>query len=166
MRLLLDIGNQQLDVRFEASDGRAQIVHGTRRYEAEASEVAPGIYLVIIEGRVYRCAVDRRAGGATEISVNGRVMTVEARDPKRLGRRKDSAGGAGGRAVLTAPMPGKVVRVARSVGDEVEAGEGVVVVEAMKMQNEVQSPRAGRVIEIRVTDGQTVNAGEVLAVIE
>jgi biotin carboxyl carrier protein len=63
-------------------------------------------------------------------------------------------------------MPGKVVRLLCAVGDEVAANQGVLVVEAMKMQNEVQSPKAGRVIEIRVREGQTVNAGEVLAVVE
>ena len=63
-------------------------------------------------------------------------------------------------------MPGKVVRILKAVGDEVESGQGVLVVEAMKMQNEVQSPKHGRVAELRVSEGQTVNAGEVMAVIE
>ena len=65
-----------------------------------------------------------------------------------------------------APMPGKVVRLLCAAGDQVTAGQGVAVVEAMKMQNEVQSPKAGQVLELRVREGQTVNAGEVLAVIE
>jgi biotin carboxyl carrier protein len=63
-------------------------------------------------------------------------------------------------------MPGKVVRVLVSAGDEVAANQGVLIVEAMKMQNEVLSPKAGKVADIRVTEGQTVNAGETLAVIE
>ena len=63
-------------------------------------------------------------------------------------------------------MPGKVVRVLLNAGDEVAARQGVLVVEAMKMQNEVQSPKAGKISEIKVSEGQTVNAGDVLAVIE
>jgi biotin carboxyl carrier protein len=63
-------------------------------------------------------------------------------------------------------MPGRVVRVLLQAGDEVAAGEGVVVVEAMKMQNEIKSPKAGRVLEVRVTQGATVNANQVLAVVE
>ena len=63
-------------------------------------------------------------------------------------------------------MPGKVVRVQTEVGVSVEKGEGVVVVEAMKMQNEMKSPRAGVVVSIKVKPGDTVNSGDVLAVIE
>ena len=71
-----------------------------------------------------------------------------------------------GRQNLTAPMPGKVVRVLLHSGDEVSAGQGVVVVEAMKMQNEIKSPKTGRVIEVRVAEGATVTANQVLAVVE
>jgi biotin carboxyl carrier protein len=69
-------------------------------------------------------------------------------------------------AEILAPMPGKVVRVQTEAGASVEKGTGVVVVEAMKMQNEMKSPRAGVVVSINVKPGDTVNAGQVLAVIE
>jgi biotin carboxyl carrier protein len=71
-----------------------------------------------------------------------------------------------GRQQLTAPMAGKVVRVLLKPNDEVAAGQGVVVVEAMKMQNEIKSPKAGRVIEIRVIEGATVTANQILAIVE
>jgi len=71
-----------------------------------------------------------------------------------------------GRAQVAAPMPGKVVRVLVERGQAVEAGAGLVVVEAMKMQNELKSPKSGTVVELRVEAGATVNAGELLAVIE
>ena len=71
-----------------------------------------------------------------------------------------------GRQNLVAPMPGKVIRVLVAQGDEVAVGQGVVVVEAMKMQNEIKSPKAGIVVEVRVTAGATVNANQVLAVVE
>jgi biotin carboxyl carrier protein len=67
---------------------------------------------------------------------------------------------------LTAPMPGKVVRILLKPGDEVASGQGVVIVEAMKMQNEIKSPKAGRIREVRVAEGQNVNNKQVLAVVE
>ncbi|MBC7929115.1 MAG: biotin/lipoyl-binding protein, partial [Rubrivivax sp.] len=71
-----------------------------------------------------------------------------------------------GRAQINAPMPGKVVRVLVEAGQAVEAGAGLVVVEAMKMQNELKSPKTGTVSEVRVEPGATVNAGDVLVIIE
>jgi biotin carboxyl carrier protein len=68
-----------------------------------------------------------------------------------------------GRQQITAPMPGKVVRILKNAGVAVEAGEGLLVVEAMKMQNEIRSPKRGKVEKILVKEGQAVNAGEVLA---
>ena len=76
------------------------------------------------------------------------------------------AGAQHGRQNIAAPMPGKVVRVLVSVGDTVEPGQGLIVVEAMKMQNEMKSPKAGIVAEIKTKDGATVAAGEILIVIE
>ncbi|MDQ3806105.1 MAG: biotin/lipoyl-binding protein, partial [Acidobacteriota bacterium] len=67
---------------------------------------------------------------------------------------------------ISAQMPGRVVRVLVEAGQEVEAGQPVVVVEAMKMQNEMKSPKAGAVAEVRARDGATVNAGDVLVIIE
>jgi biotin carboxyl carrier protein len=90
---------------------------------------------------------------------------MEVRDPRRWSRQ--SRGGAhAGTHQIKAPMPGKVVRVLAAAGDVVEAGQGVVVVEAMKMQNELKAPRAGRVIGVTAKIGATVTAGEVLATVE
>lgn len=166
MKLSLNIDGQVMETDFRANNTRAAITIDGREYAAEVSYPEPGLYVILLGGRVFRCTIDRMPGGSTEVIVNGRRRTIEVRDPKRTGARSGSAVGAGGRAVLTAPMPGKIVRVLRAVGDEVEAEAGLLVVEAMKMQNEIQSPKAGRVAEIRVEEGQTVNAGDVLAIIE
>jgi biotin carboxyl carrier protein len=82
--------------------------------------------------------------------------------------RAAGAGGAQnqGRAVVVASIPGKIVRVLVEEGAAVEAGDGLVVVEAMKMQNELKSPKAGTVVELRARAGATVNAGDVLVVVE
>jgi biotin carboxyl carrier protein len=97
--------------------------------------------------------------------VGQHVFPVEIFDPREL-RARSSAGASQGRQNVAAPMPGKVVRLLVAAGDAVEAGQGLIVVEAMKMQNEMKSPKAGVVVEIKITEGATVSAGEILIVIE
>ena len=134
--------------------------------EAQISESQPGTFTVILEGKVYLCKLEKLSSGNTEVIINGKRFSVLIQDPKRLSHNIDAVGQAGGRAVLTSPMPGKIVRVLCAAGDEVIEGQSLLVVEAMKMQNEVQAPQPGKVVELRVIEGQTVNAGEVLAVVE
>lgn len=116
---------------------------------------------VLIEGRSYAVTML----GAGEVSVNGRVFHVEVFDPRSLRGRRGPAESSGPQAVV-APMPGRVIRVLVEAGQEVAAGEGLIVVEAMKMQNEMKSPRAGRVAAVKTAEGATVSAGDVLVVIE
>jgi biotin carboxyl carrier protein len=122
--------------------------------------LVPGSYSVLIGDRSYHVVA---AGGA--VRVNGRAFQVEVFDPREMRGRKNAAAGEG-RQKIVAMMPGKVVRVLVAQGDAVEAGQGLVVVEAMKMQNEMKSPKAGRVIEVKTRPEATVAAGEVLMVIE
>ena len=101
----------------------------------------------------------------SEITVNGHRFRYDVEDP-RAWKHAGSRAGGHGRAAITAPMPGKVVRILVAVGDEVKEGQGIVVVEAMKMQNEMKSPRDGRVSAIEVQENGSVTAGAVLATIE
>jgi biotin carboxyl carrier protein len=157
-----------LEVRREGGCVFAEV--GGRRYELEARAVGEGEYLLIRDGRVYECRVGAARGaesrGRLSVAVGTGEYDVTLSDTKHLRGSHSVAGQEGGRAQVTAPMPGKVVRVLVSKGQEVEAGAGIVVVEAMKMQNELKSPKTGTVAELRVEPGATVNAGEVLAVIE
>ncbi len=166
MKIELEIDGQMVEAEFTATNGSAQLTFGGATREAQVSEPEPGIFTVIINNRVYACALEENAGGSTEVVVNGRRIPVAVRDKKRLRGHAGAGAGASGQIKLSSPMPGKVVRVLLNTGDEVAAHQGVLVVEAMKMQNEVQSPKAGKVAEIKVAEGQTVNAGETLAVIE
>jgi len=84
----------------------------------------------------------------------------------RIPARYAAAGGEAGPQRITAPMPGKIVRISVAEKEEVKAGQGVLVMEAMKMQNEMKSPKDGKVQKVLVAEGATVNAGDVLAVIE
>lgn len=166
MKFTLNINKLLLEVEFSSANGRTLLVYDGREYEAEVSEPEPDLFVVMIDGRIYRCAIDRLPNGATEISVNGKRISVAIRDRKHRRGNERVESSSDKRATLTALMPGKVVRVLCAVGDEVIAGQGVLVIEAMKMQNEVQSPKAGQVVEVCVQEGQTVNASEVLAIIE
>jgi biotin carboxyl carrier protein len=120
------------------------------------------------EGRVYECRVERAAGDGNraEVHVRGRAYGVTLINPKRLSGARSAAGHDAGRAVVLAAMPGKIARVLVEQGQAVEAGDALVVVEAMKMQNELKAPKAGTVVELRVAAGATVNAGDTLAIVE
>jgi biotin carboxyl carrier protein len=165
MKIELEIDGQMIEGEFTFAEGAAQLSFGGATREAQVSEPEPGMFTVIINDRVYRCALEESPDGAVEVVVNGKRIPVAARDKKHL-RGQAGAAAASGQVKLSSPMPGKVVRVLLNAGDEVAARQGVLVVEAMKMQNEVQSPKAGKIAEIKVSEGQTVNAGDVLAVIE
>jgi biotin carboxyl carrier protein len=128
--------------------------------QADFLEVEPGVYSVLLDGCSYEVSVT-----GAEVEVNGVRMRVEREDPRKW-NSASSARRTEGRESVKAPMPGKVVRLLVGEGDEVTAGQGLVVVEAMKMQNEMKSPRAGRVVSITVKEHEAVSAGSVLLVIE
>jgi biotin carboxyl carrier protein len=127
---------------------------------ADIRQVAPGVYSVLVKGRSYNVRVDR-----DNISACRRTFAVEIVDPRRWNRDRNHRH-AEGLQNIAAAMPGKVVRVLVSQGDQVEAGQGLIVIEAMKMQNEMKAVRAGRIVTLAAVAGATVNAGEILATIE
>src|SRR5260370_3595164 len=138
------------------------------------TRVEPGVYSVLLDGESFEVRVTPAAEigprmNADErglnVVVDGRRFHVEVRDPRDISRRSRGALGVG-RQNIAAPMPGKVIRVLVHEGDTIETGQGVVVVEAMKMQNEMKASRPGRVAEIRFRDGGTVRAGDTLVVLE
>lgn len=127
-------------------------------------QVEPGVYSILVDGKSYEVRVFPAPLGLS-VQVDGVRYAVEVRDPRNSIRRSKAARGAG-RQNITAPMPGKVIRVLVQEGTNVETGQGLVVVEAMKMQNEMKASRPGRVVEVRVRDGDTVGSGETLLVLE
>ncbi|HEV2386553.1 MAG TPA: biotin/lipoyl-containing protein [Candidatus Acidoferrales bacterium] len=131
--------------------------------EADVVETGRGVYSILLGGRGFEARVAGQ-GGELEVDVGERRMRIEVIDPRRLSRHHREIELAGRRQV-TAPMPGKVVRVLAGAGQAVEAGAGILVLEAMKMQNEVRSPKSGLVEQLLVSEGQAVNAGDVLAVV-
>lgn len=128
--------------------------------DVDVVEVEPGVFSVLSGGRSYEV----RVSGA-EVAIGLFAFEQEIEDPRAWKRSGHGASGHG-HASIKAAMPGKVVRVLVGVGDQVEAGQGMLVVEAMKMQNELKAPRAGRVTSIEIKAGDSVSAGAVLAQIE
>ena len=136
--------------------------------EADAVELAPGIYSVLMDGKSLEVRVEPRAETAAiglRLTVGGREYSAEVRDPRQWRRHRGVAAEAEGRQQVLAPMPGKIIRVLVKAGDSVEMKQGLLVVEAMKMQNEIRSPKSGTVERLMATEGQAVNTGEVLAII-
>jgi biotin carboxyl carrier protein len=132
--------------------------------DASVESPEPGVYSVLLDGRSYDAFVEDTPTGLV-VTIEGHRFELEIRDPRRWSR-KTAGAGAGAVQSIVSPMPGKVVRVLAAPGDEVVAGQGIVVVEAMKMQNELKSNRTGRVLSVPAKEGATVNAGELLATIE
>jgi biotin carboxyl carrier protein len=126
-----------------------------------AERAGDGRYSVLIEGRSYQVVL----AASGEVVVNGLTLRVSVQDPRKLTGRGAAERGHG-RQTIASPMPGRVIRVLVESGQEVEAGQGLIVVEAMKMQNEMKSPRSGTILEIRTAAGAAVGAGEALLVLE
>ncbi len=136
-------------------------------FDVDAVPTARDI-LSIVEGNgnAYEVKRERALNGELHMLVGSSRYLCEVNDPRSLRTRRAHAGSAEGPQKIVAPMPGKVVRIIVPQGETVEAGKGVIVVEAMKMQNELKSPKAGKVQKLLVAEGVTVNAGDTLAIIE
>jgi biotin carboxyl carrier protein len=134
-----------------------------RRLEADAVRISRGAYSILFAGKSFEISVEEIPDGLL-VRANGLDYQAQIRDPRSWKRGRGQGIELEGRQKLTAPMPGKVVRTLAAVGENVQAGQPLLVIEAMKMQNEIRSPKSGKV-ETLAREGQTVNAGEVLAVI-
>ena len=137
-----------------------------KTFEVDAAMTARDVMSLLVDNKAHEIKREFSLNGETHVIIGSERFAAEVRDPRSLRSRK-AAGAAGeGPQKITAPMPGKVVRILVKQGDAVEAGQGVLVVEAMKMQNEIKSPKKGTVQKIAVAEGGSVAAGDALAVIE
>ena len=168
MKLHATITGAQVEIEIREQNADVFAVVEGRRYELDVSQSPPGNYLLVHEGRVFACRVDGRpeSGSSLNVSVGTNAYAVTLIDPKRLRSAAAFGTDSDAAAHIVAPMPGKVVRVLVAAGQQVEAGSGIAVVEAMKMQNEMKSPKSGTVVKINVEVGVTVNGGDLLAVVE
>jgi biotin carboxyl carrier protein len=152
-------------VELEREGERWKITLDGQAVAADAAEIAPNTLSLLLEGQSYEIRVTPSPDGALKLQTGLQEFTAEVVDPRAWRGRRHGALEAEGRQQVLAPMPGKVVRVLVQAGDTVEAGQGLLVVEAMKMQNEIRSPKGGTVERLNVKEGQPVNAGEVLCIV-
>lgn len=152
-------------VELTAKNGAWEISLDGKQLDANAVEVAPNIISVLLNGESHQIRVAHRTDGTLLLHTGLAEYPAEVNDPRSWRGRRHGALQVEGRQQIAAPMPGKVVRLLVKQGDAVEAGQGLLVVEAMKMQNEMKAARAGRVISLTAREGATVTAGEVLATI-
>ena len=172
MKLSITLNDREHTLEITRRDGLSCLLDGVR-FEAEALEVRPGVYSLLLGEKSFLAQVAPRAtvasgpagsgAGDYSVQVDGVHYAVSVRDPRRRPR-----GGSGlvleGKQNITAPMPGKVVRILVAEGEAVQSGQGLIVMEAMKMQNEIKCPAAGKIQKVSVREGQAVNAGETLLV--
>jgi biotin carboxyl carrier protein len=163
VKLEVEIGGRRRKIEIARAGERLNCWIDGRLIEADVAETSPGNYSFLVDGRSLDVRVDGR-GQNLRISSGRREFDATVRDPRKY-RKGNGSVLAEGRQQVTAPMPGKVVRVLVKAGEAVAAGQGIVVVEAMKMQNEVKAPKAGKIEKLLVADGQSVNAGDALAVV-
>ena len=140
-------------------DGRAHVADVHRQGTA---------WSLVIGTRSYEVSVVEALSGALTVYVDGQLVPVVV-DPARArgrGGSRGTGGSAPGPQGIVAPMPGRIVKLLVKAGDVVVARQGLVVVEAMKMENELRSPKDGRVSEVRVREGASVEAGALLLTVE
>jgi biotin carboxyl carrier protein len=169
LRARLHRGSKSLEYEVElaapvTANGVRRLLMGSQSAEAHCEEITPGVYSLLVNGRAYEACISKRPGDPPGlaspyiVTVGRRRYRVELRDPRRW-RRTGSSLEAEGPQEIVAPMPGKIVRVLVTEGQEVERDQGLLVIEAMKMQNELRAPRAGRVECVNMMEGQGVETG-------
>ena len=163
MKLSAKVGDRIHELAVTRVDAAYVVTLDGVEHVLDARKLEADFYSILYEGKSYELSVESQ-GGSYWVRHGAHEQLVELSDASRGGReqlrRRE------GREQIDSIMPGKVVRVLVAEGEEVQAGQGVVVIEAMKMENEVASPRSGRVKEIAVTPGATVEAGAKLIVLE
>ncbi len=164
MKLELRVGDRARNIEIERHGEQFHFRIDGRAVAADVVQVQPEVYSVVIDGEAFEARIECGQSGL-RVQIDGREFPIAIDDPRQWRRDRNQIAAVEGHQQIISSMPGKVVRVMVRTGDAVEAGQGVLVVEAMKMQNEIKSPKAGKIERIAVQEGQTVNAGEVLAVI-
>ena len=164
----------KLEVTVAGKPVAVELEHGAKGWQCridgeprpvDVVEVAPGLLSLLLDAQSFTVHLERRSG-AWRVHTRDTDLVATVEDPRRWsGCSRSEELGLAGRQEVTAPMPGKVVRLLVREKQEVEAGQGVAVVEAMKMQNEIPSPKKGVIEQVRVREGETVEHGAVLVVI-
>jgi biotin carboxyl carrier protein len=165
MMLDVEVDGAVLRLELERASTGYVIRTDGRAIAADLCELAPGVLSLLMEGRSFRC-VHVPSPDDRMVAVGGHQFRVAVTDPRSLRERRKRSGVGNGKLLIKASIPGRVARVLVAAGDDVAAHQAILVIEAMKMQNELKAARDGRVAEVRVAAGEAVAAGQVLAVLE
>ena len=163
MKMTVKTGEREHEVTVERRDGLFRVVVDGTEHLVDARRLEADFHSIMMAGRSYELSIEPD-GDRYHVRHGASQRTVSLTDATR--RAREGLSKAHGPETVVTVMPGKVVRVLVAEGDEVEAGQGLVVVEAMKMENEIGAPRAGRVKSVDVTPGQNVETGARLVVLE
>ena len=166
MKYEIRIAGKNRTVELHRDSDRWKVSLDGTPLDADAVEISPNVFSVLLKGESYEVRLAAASDGKLTLQTRHHEFIAEVVDPRAWRGRRHGAVEAEGRQQIVAPMPGKVVRLLVKAGDKVEAGQGLLVVEAMKMQNEVRSPKTGTVERLLAKEGQPVNAGEILAWID
>jgi 3-methylcrotonyl-CoA carboxylase alpha subunit len=167
VELIARAGGRVERLTIERDGSTYAIRVGDREHRVDVAAVGPFVRSLVVDGESHETAVWRVADGAWQVGWRGRSHRVELVDPlTHLAEQAHGEGGRLGRQTIAAYMPGRVVSIAVAEGDVVEAGAPLVVLEAMKMQNEIQAERAGTVRKLHVAPGQAVEGGDPLLELE
>lgn len=153
-------------VEMERTENGFDCIVDGEAFSLDVVMTARDVLSILHNGRQYEAKREYSLLGETHIIAGSERFAAEVRDPRSLRSRRAAAGAETGPARIIAPMPGIVIRLLVSQGDDVEAGQGVAVVEAMKMQNELKSSKKGKITRIAVKEAAAVNAGDLLVVVE
>jgi biotin carboxyl carrier protein len=167
MRYEIQIGVATRTVEIEPRAGGAfQVRLGGRPVAVDAVETAPNTYSILLDGRAFEARVsDDGSEEGLLVRCAGAEFRVLVSDPRSWRASRHNILETAGPQRVLAPMPGKVMRVLVAAGDVIEAGRGLIVVEAMKMQNEIRAPKSGRIERVLVMEGQAVRTQEALLII-
>jgi biotin carboxyl carrier protein len=161
----VSIGEQNYRVELERIESGWKCRLNGRELPVDVVSGEDGVLSLLLAGKSYEVKQES-AGTETRILVGQERFDVSVRDPRSFRSRRHAGADAQGVKKITAPMPGKVVRLLAAEGSTVEAGQSVIVIEAMKMQNELKAPKSGVVKKINVSEGAAVEAGQSLAEVE
>lgn len=164
MKLEARLGKENYKINVEKKKESYKVLLNNREYSIHARRVEASTYSLIIDDKAYELAMDND-GDKLVVEVGGEVFQVEIFDA-RYSRERRAMETLEGRQVIKSIMPGKVVKLLAGVGDEVREGQGLIIMEAMKMENEITSPKTGRVVDIKVKEGKTVESDNELIIIE
>ncbi len=168
MKLIAQLNNEKHEIVLKQNGVNVSAEIDGRHFELEAHEVEPNVFLLKHDNQVYQIFVapNEKPDEPFLVNFGNSDFEIKLSDPKRMRHSAGASENADGAAEIKTAMPGKVVRILVEQGAEIRQGDGVIIVEAMKMQNEMKAPKDGTIKEIRVREGATVNAGDILAIIE